>query len=159
MKLAASLRAGLIALATGLALVGGATAAASAQTVHVRSVRVPAADPIALSEFYKRAFHLSEVRRITFPTLTEIILNAGATQAEASASPFTPIVLMTRPAGMTLSPMAYLIMEVPDMDKALADVTAAGGTIFRPVARLADGTTYAFIKDPDGNQVELLLKR
>ena len=53
--------------------------------------------------------------------------------------------------------MAALILHVPDLDKALASVKANGGTQMRPAAKSAEGLSYAFVKDPDGNQIELVM--
>ena len=55
--------------------------------------------------------------------------------------------------------MAALIVEVPDMDTAIARATAAGAKLMRPAAKSAEGLSYAFLTDPDGNQFELLLKQ
>jgi len=55
--------------------------------------------------------------------------------------------------------MAALIVEVPDMEAAIARATAAGATLLRPPAKSAEGLSYAFLTDPDGNQFEFLLKR
>lgn len=150
------LAAGLAALALALAM----PAAAQDSGVFVRSVRVPATNVPAIADFYKKAFGMQEIRKLEFPTLTEIIINSGATKEAATANPHAPIVVMTRPKDMKdLPPMAHVILNVPDMEKAIASVEAAGGTVFRKTTKLQDGTTYAFIKDPEGNQVELLLAR
>jgi predicted enzyme related to lactoylglutathione lyase len=53
--------------------------------------------------------------------------------------------------------MASLILGVPDLDKAIASVKANGGTLMRPPSKSGEGLSYAFVKDPDGNQIELLL--
>lgn len=145
------------ALALAANLLG---AAAAEEGVFVRSVRVAATDPVKAAVFYEKAFGMSEVRRIEFPTLIEIVINAGATKEAAAANPHAPIVIMTRPKDLKdLAPMANIILSVSDLDKTIAAVEAAGGTLFRKTNKLADGTTFAFVKDPEGNQVELLLAR
>jgi len=53
--------------------------------------------------------------------------------------------------------MASLILGVPDLDKAIASVKASGGTLMRPPSKSGEGLSYAFVKDPDGNQIELLM--
>ena len=53
--------------------------------------------------------------------------------------------------------MASLILEVPDLEKAIESVKANGGTLMRPATKSPEGLTYAFVKDPDGNQIELVM--
>lgn len=127
--------------------------------IYVRSVRLAADDVPALASFYEKAFGMKEIRRLEFPNLIEIIMNSGATKAEAGLNPHAPLVIMTRPENHDGGSMAVLIMSVPDMDAAIAAFEDAGGKLLRPVARLEDGTTYAFLTDPEGNQVEFLLAR
>jgi predicted enzyme related to lactoylglutathione lyase len=104
-------------------LVGTAALAAQETGIRVRSIRVLATDPEAIAAFYKKAFGMSEIRRVG---------NA--------------------PAGA----MASLILEVPDLNKAIEAVKANGGTLMRPPGKSGD-LQYAFLKDPDGNQVELVM--
>lgn len=126
--------------------------------IHVRAIRMPATDVPGMAEFYKNAFGMHEIRRLGGGAFLEIVLNTGDTVEEATANPKAPIVLMTRPERMgETPPMAYLLFNVPDMDRAIAAVEDAGGKLLRPTATTATGTTYAFVTDPEGNQVELLL--
>ena len=48
-------------------------------------------------------------------------------------------------------------MNVPDVDAAIASVIDAGGSVVRPKMSIANGPTFGFVKDPEGNQLELLL--
>ncbi len=127
--------------------------------IFIRSVRIAATDVPAIADFYAKAFGMREIRRLEFPNLLEIIMNSGDSVAEAAANPHAPLVIMTRPEGHAVGTMAAVILSVPDMEAAIASVEAAGGTLFRPAQSLADGTVFAFVKDPEGNQVELLLAR
>lgn len=129
--------------------------------ITVRSVRVLASDVDALARFYSEAFGMSETRRpVDTPTFKEIVLNTGSTPGLARLATSTPIVIATRAAGAPpAGGMAALILEVPDMDAAIARATAVGAKLMRPVARSGEGLSYAFLTDPDGNQVELLLRR
>jgi predicted enzyme related to lactoylglutathione lyase len=155
------LKAGLAALV----LVGSATAMtvpafAQETGVRVRSIRVLATDPEALAKFYAAAFGMSETRRpVDTATFKEIVLNSGSTSELAKKATTTPIVIATRGRDMPAGAMASLILEVPDMDKAIERATKAGAKLMRPVAKSAEGLSYAFLTDPDGNQVELLLKQ
>lgn len=128
--------------------------------ISVRSIRVLATDAEALAKFYAQAFGMSETRRpVESPTFTEIVLNSGSTPAIAKASTATPIVIATRGKDMPAGAMASLILSVPDMDAAIARATAAGAKLMRPVAKSGEGLSYAFLTDPDGNQIELLLRK
>ncbi len=138
-----------------------ASAFAQEADIQVRSIRVLATDPEALAKFYAAAFGMSETRRpVDTATFKEIVLNSGSTPELAKKATTTPIVIATRAkTGPAAGGMAALILEVPDMDKAIARATAAGAKLMRPVAKSGEGLSYAFLTDPDGNQVELLLKQ
>ena len=147
---------------TAFLLAAGAWAAAPARAqetgIRVRSVRVLATDPEALAKFYEKAFGMSETRRPPVGGRSiELVINSGATSDLAKKSATTPIVIMTRPANAPAGAMASLILEVPDIDKAIESVKANGGTLMRPVAKSGEGLTYAFVTDPDGNQIELVM--
>ena len=153
----------VLLLAMGLALAGLASAplAVAQETgVSVRSIRVLATDAEALAKFYAQAFGMSETRRpVQSATFTEIVLNSGSTPELAKRSTATPIVIATRGKDMPAGAMAALILSVPDMDAAIARATAAGAKLMRPVAKSGEGLSYAFLTDPDGNQIELLLRQ
>jgi predicted enzyme related to lactoylglutathione lyase len=65
---------------------------------------------------------------------------------------------MTRPQNTAAGAMASLILQVPDLDKAIAAVIANHGTLMRPASKSSEGLSYAFVKDPDGNQIELVMQ-
>ena len=138
-------------------LIAGATAAFAQESgIQVRSVRVLATDPEAIATFYKRAFGMSEVRRLDSPTFKEIIINSGSTPDLAKKATAAAIVIATRPKDAPAGAMASLILEVPDLNKAIEAAKAAGGSVMRPPGK--SGTLmFAFLKDPDGNQVELVM--
>ena len=53
----------------------------------------------------------------------------------------------------------HLCMQVEDVYKACEDVKAKGGIVTREVGSVKGGSTViAFIKDPDGYQIELIEK-
>ena len=136
-------------------------APAWAQTgIEVRSIRVLAIDVEATATFYKTAFGMSETRRpVESAAFTEIVINTGATPAMARAATSTPIVIATKRDKMAPPPsMAALILEVPDMDKAIAAVVAAGGKGGTPNTS-GEGLVYAMVADPEGNPIELLLRQ
>lgn len=125
--------------------------------IRVRAVRVLATDPDSLATFYQKAFGMSETGRpMNTPTFKEIVINTGATPELARKASTTPIVLATRPKDAPAGALAALILEVPDLDKAIEQVKASGGSLLRPPNKAA-GLLYAFVRDPDGNQIELLM--
>lgn len=141
--------------------VAGVFAPALAQEtgVNVRSVRVLATDPEALAAFYEKAFGMSETRRpANSATFKEIVINSGSTPELAKKASSTPIVIATRAKDAPAGAMASLILDVPDLDKAIERVKAAGGTLLRPASK-SPALSYAFVKDPDGNQIEMVLKQ
>jgi catechol 2,3-dioxygenase-like lactoylglutathione lyase family enzyme len=125
---------------------------------RVWGVRVLATDVDAAATFYARTFGMSEVSRpVNSATTKEVILNFGETTEIARRAATTPIVIFTRPAAAPAGAMASLIVKVPDLDLAIEAVKANGGTLMRPPGRNAVvNVRYAFVKDPDGNQIELL---
>lgn len=131
---------------------------AQESNIRVRSIRVLATDPEAIATFYEKAFGMSETRRpVQTATFKEIVINSGSTADKARMATTTAIVIATRPKDALAGAMASLILEVPDLDKAIASVKANGGTLMRPPNKSAEGLNYAFAKDPDGNQIELLM--
>jgi len=134
-----------------------ATSWAQDGSIRVRAIRVLATDPESLAAFYQKAFGMSETGRpMNTPTFKEIVINSGSTPELARKASTTPIVLATRPKDAPAGALAALILEVPDLEKAIETVKASGGTLLRPPNKAA-GLLYAFVKDPDGNQIELLM--
>lgn len=147
----------LIKSVTGVVLAAG-MAMAQESGIRVRAIRVLATDPEASAQFYERAFGMSETRRpANTATFKEIVVNAGATADIARATVTSPIVIATRPKDAPAGAMASLILEVPNLDKAIESAKANGGTLMRPATKSSVGNSFAFIKDPDGNQIELVM--
>jgi predicted enzyme related to lactoylglutathione lyase len=146
----------LVKAAVALCLLITATGA-TAQDVRVRSIRVLAADVEAVATFYKKAFGMSETSRpVNSPTFKEIIVNAGSTPEAARKATSTPIVIATRAKdGPPAGGMAALILQVPEINKAIEAVKASGGSLMRPPSKFGN-LDVAFVKDPDGNQIELI---
>jgi predicted enzyme related to lactoylglutathione lyase len=90
------------------------------------------------------------------PAFTEVIINSGSTPELARKAASAPIVIATRPKDAPAGAMASLILEVPDLNRAIEAVKANGGTLMRPPGKSGD-LMFAFLKDPDGNQVELVM--
>jgi predicted enzyme related to lactoylglutathione lyase len=139
-------------------LVAATLALAQESGSHVRTIRVLAANPEAIATFYEKAFGMSEIRRpVTTATFQEIVVNSGSTVELAKQATTTPIVITTRPKDAPAGAMASLILQVPNIDKAIESAKRSGGTVLRPAFKSSTGYIVAFVKDPDGNQVELLM--
>lgn len=142
-----------------IAICGLATAMAAAQEngIRVWGIRVLATDPEAVATFYEKAFGMSETSRpVNTERFKEIMINSGSSAELAKAATGTPIVIATRPKGAPTSAMATLILDVPDVDKAVESVKSNGGTVVRPVSKF-ENLRVAMVKDPDGNQIELVM--
>jgi catechol 2,3-dioxygenase-like lactoylglutathione lyase family enzyme len=144
------------------AVVLSATTMALAQEApnKVWGIRVLATDVEAVAAFYAKTFGMSEVARpVNSATTKEVVLNFGATAELAKRATTTPIVIFTRPATAPAGAMASLILAVPDLEKAMNAVKANGGTLVRgPNRNAMMNVQFAFVKDPDGNQIELLVE-
>ena len=149
-------------LASACLALSALAAPASAQEtgITVRSIRVLATDAEALAKFYAPAFGMSETRRpVHTATFNEIVLNSGSTpelrrrprRRPRSSSP-------RRGKDREAGAMAALILEVPDMDAAIA-ARRRRRQVMRQVAKSGEGLSYAFLTDPEGNQIELLLRK
>ena len=139
-------------------LAAATMAIAQESGIRVRSIRVLATDPEAVATFYEKAFGMSETSRpANTATFKEIIINSGSTADVARKATTTAIVVATRPKEAPSGAMASLILQVPNLDKAIESAKANGGTLMRPAAKTGEGLSYAFLKDPDGNQIELVM--
>jgi predicted enzyme related to lactoylglutathione lyase len=141
-------------------LASAAPALAQESGITVRSIRVLAVDVEATAKFYEKAFGMSETRRpVDTAAFKEIVINTGATSEAAKAAKSTPIVIATR-RDKTEKPvsMAALILDVPDMDKAIEAIVAAGGKGGK-VNKSGEGLSYAMVADNEGNPIELLLRK
>ena len=139
------------------ALAIASAASAQERGIQVRSIRVLATDPEAIATFYEKAFGMSETRRAAnSATFKEIIINSGSTVEIARMATSTPIVIATRPKDAPAGAMASLILQVPDLEKAIESAKANGAALLRGPSKSGEGLNYAFLKDPDGNQIELV---
>ena len=125
--------------------------------VTLNSVRIAAADTVALAKFYQAAFAMHEVNRIETPAGPEIFVNFGATAEAAKANRSMPIVLMHRESDATKDPIAHVILNVTDMTATVAALKAAGGTMDgEPRPFRNTGTVIGIAVDPAGNRIELI---
>jgi predicted enzyme related to lactoylglutathione lyase len=143
----------IVMAACGAVLVG---TAAHAQ-VTLNSVRVAAADTVALAKFYQSAFGMQEVNRIDVPGGPEIFVNFGASPETAKANAGVPIVIMHRDSDAVKDPIAHVILNVSDMNANVAAIMAACGSIDgepRPFGNT--GVIIGIAVDPAGNRIELI---
>jgi predicted enzyme related to lactoylglutathione lyase len=146
-RLAAAALAGLV--------LGGSPALAD--DTRIRSVRVSADDVARTAKFYQDTFGLRQIRTIDREgKLFEIIMNYGDTPEAATASKSPKLVIILRKAGEPAPGVSNLIFGVKAIEATVARATAAGGKLSRPVSKSASGVTVGFVKDPAGNEVELI---
>jgi predicted enzyme related to lactoylglutathione lyase len=145
---------GTIAIGACAVLMMGAAAKAE---VTLNSVRVAAANTVALAKFYQSAFGMHEVNRIEVPGGPEIFVNFGATLDAAKANTGLPIVIMHRDSDATRDPIAHVILNVTDMTATVAAIKAAGGSMDgEPRPFRNTGIVIGIAVDPAGNRIELI---
>ena len=125
--------------------------------VTMNSVRIAAADPVALAKFYQAAFGMFEVNRIDVPGGPEIFVNFGATADAAKANKGLPVVIMHRDSDAMKDPIAHVIFNVTDMTTTVAAIKTAGGTMTgEPRPYQNTGIVIGIAVDPAGNRIELI---
>ena len=125
--------------------------------VTLNSVRVAAANTVALAKFYQSAFGMQEVNRIEVPGGPEIFVNFGMTPDAAKANKGLPIVIMHRDNDATKDPIAHVILNVTDMNATVAAIKAAGGSMDgEPRPFRNTGVVIGIAIDPAGNRIELI---
>ena len=125
--------------------------------VTLNSVRIAAADTVALAKFYEAAFAMQEVNRIDAPSGPEIFVNFGATTDAAKANKGLPIVIMHRESDATKDPIAHVILNVTNMTATVAAIKAAGGALDgEPRPFRNTGIVIGIAVDPAGNRIELI---
>ena len=143
-----------IVVAAGVALVVSSAARAD---VTLNSVRVAAANTVALARFYQSAFGMQEVNRIDVAGGPEIFVNFGATVEAAKANKGLPIVIMHRDSDAAKDPIAHVILNVTDMNATVAAIKAAGGAMDgEPRPFRNSGVVIGIAVDPAGNCIELI---
>ena len=128
--------------------------------VSLNGVRVGAKDAVAVAKFYQSAFGMQEVQRIQTPTMTEIMLNFGATPEAAKANRAKKdgdIVIMSRAADDAKDELPHIVLNVTDMAGTVKALKAAGGTMERePFEFGKTGIVIGMAIDPAGNHVEMI---
>jgi predicted enzyme related to lactoylglutathione lyase len=133
-----------------------AAAPAFAQETRLRSARVSAPDVIKTAAYYQAVFGLKEVRKVERDGAPfEVIMNYGKDTKEAEASKATKLVVILRAKDAAAPSVSNLVFEVKDLDGVIAKATKAGGTQSRSATKSAP-SRVAFVKDPAGNEIELI---
>jgi predicted enzyme related to lactoylglutathione lyase len=124
--------------------------------VTLNSVRIAAADTVAVAKFYQSAFGMHEVNRIEVPGGPEIFVNFGASVEAAKANRSQPII-MHRDSDATKDPIAHVILNVTDMAATVSAIKAAGGSMDgEPRPFRNTGVVIGIATDPAGNRIELI---
>jgi predicted enzyme related to lactoylglutathione lyase len=145
---------GTIGIAACLALLVGRAALAD---VTLNSLRIGAADTVALAKFYQAAFTMHEVNRIDVPGGPEIFVNFGASVDAAKANSIPPLVIMHRDSDSVKDPIAHVIFNVTDMTATVAAIKKAGGSMDgEPRPFRNTGIVIGIAVDPAGNRIELI---
>lgn len=140
------------------ALAQATPALAQVSGARVHSILVPAVDLERLAKFYSEAFGMWETDRpMNTETYKEIMLKFGSTREEAKASISSAIIIVTKPDKAPPPSMATLVIDAPDLNKTIAAVVAAGGKGGK--VETYGIHTYAMVADPEGNRIELVLRR
>jgi len=102
-------------------------------------IELPAADVAAAKAFYTRAFGwaLADFGP-TYACTTTGDVDVGL-QGDASEAPAAPLP----------------VIQVDDLDAALAAVTGAGGVVVRPIFAFPGGRRFQF-RDPHGNELAVM---
>lgn len=145
------------ALAISLFAVSAA-AGAQAEGLRLRAARIAADDVLATASFYVSALGMTQTRVLNRDGAPfEVFLNYGATLEEASESRFPKLLVLRRKPGDPEPSVSNLVFGVPDVEGAVSRSLQSGGTLSRPVTvSKTTGSKIAFIRDPAGNEIELI---
>lgn len=145
---------------TRMALVAGAgllLAGFAQADAKLFATRVAGDDVEGLVKFYESAFGLKQVQRVEAPNLLEIMMNFGDSVDAAAANPAARIIVLRRTSGDLKDPVAHLLLNVTDVNAAMAAVKAAGGSIQgKPIEFGKAKVLIVFAADPAGNQIEMI---
>ena len=115
--------------------------------IHYRTL-----DPEAAAAFWRDVFGATEKGRVVNNGRLRVMFDLGGlaifVEEVPAGTPATP-----PPAFLGLE---HLALSVTDMDAAVADLTAKGATLARPVSSPRPGIRICFVNAPNGAQVELV---
>ncbi len=115
--------------------------------IHYRTL-----DPEAAAAFWRDVFGATEKGRVVNNGRLRVMFDLGGlaifVEEVPAGTPGTP-----PPAFLGLE---HLALSVTDMDAAVAELTAKGATLAKPVSSPRPGIRICFVNAPDGAQVELV---
>jgi catechol 2,3-dioxygenase-like lactoylglutathione lyase family enzyme len=131
--------------------------------VEVHHTSLSVADLDAQQDWYQRALGLTEVveryelddpavRTVVLCSPTgvrlELIERSGSTRHQPHADPFEASLAQG---------FGHWALSVSDLDQAFTELTTAGGTpVWPPAPAVQPGARFAYVKDPEGNLIELI---
>lgn len=129
--------------------------------VHHTSLSV--ADLDAQRTWYQQALGLHDVieeYQLDDPAVRTVVLQSGSgvrlELIERSGASRTRTFADPLDAAATLG-FGHWAVSVRDLDAAFAAITAAGGSgVWPPAAAVQPGARFAYVKDPEGNLIELI---
>ncbi|MCK9902308.1 VOC family protein [Frankia sp. Cpl3] len=129
--------------------------------VHHTSLSV--ADLDAQRAWYQRALGLHEVIeefRLDEPAVRTVVLRSGSgvrlELVERAGASRNRVHVDPLDAASTLG-FGHWAVSVRDLDAAFASIVAAGGIgVWPPADAVQPGARFAYIKDPEGNLIELI---
>ncbi len=118
--------------------------------IHYRTL-----DPEAAAKFWREIFGATEKGRVDSNGKLRVMFDLdGLSIFVEEVPPGTPA--LPPPAFLGLE---HLALSVTDMDAAVANLTARGATLAKPVSSPRPGIRICFVNAPDGAQVELVERR
>jgi predicted enzyme related to lactoylglutathione lyase len=124
-----------------------ALAPSSMMTPRVALVRIYVTDTMKSERFYMEVFGLQPARGSDGARRRVLAF------ADANAPRLSLALTDTPPPN---SDFTYLAVAVADLEAALSRTIAAGGSVVRAPSNSMVGARVAFIKDLDGNRIELI---
>lgn len=131
--------------------------------VEVHHTSLPVADLEAQQSWYQRALGLTEVverYELDDPAVRTVVLcSPGGVRLElierTGSSPHQPY---ADPLEASLTQgFGHWALSVTDLDRAFAELVAAGGAaVWPPAPAVEPGARFAYVKDPEGNLIELI---
>lgn len=115
--------------------------------IHYRTLNAAAS-----AHFWIDIFGATETARVVANGNLRVVLDLAG----------LPVFVEEVPAGTGAPPkppflgLEHLALVVDDLDAAVADLTAKGATLSRPISSPRPGVRICFVAAPDGAEVELL---
>jgi catechol 2,3-dioxygenase-like lactoylglutathione lyase family enzyme len=132
-------------------------------TARFHHVSLSVADLDAERRWYQQALGLSDITEqfeLPEPAVRTVVLQgASGLRVELIQRAASTRV---RPSGDPLDAAlsqgyGHWAIEVEDVEEAFADLTSAGGQpVWPPAAAVQPGARFAYVKDPEGNLLELI---